>query len=170
MGLGGVAHAACIKARHILERIRLGRLHVHLACNPHAITQLTQVMGHARYRCSTCRVVPRAAVAHRVLTGEQFRTARLAHCLTKISAIEREALRRQSVDVWRPCILPTVQGQVVVRAIIGHDDENIGLPGRVRREPGERKAQDDQWNDFLVHKIILLNGAHAGRPLSESAP
>jgi len=40
--------------------------------------------------------------------------------------------------------LSAKQWQIVVRAVIGHNDKDIRLPGRVRREPGNRKAQGYQ--------------------------
>jgi hypothetical protein len=101
-------------------------------------------------------MVPRTAVAHRVLAGEQFCTTRLAHRHTKVGAIERQPLRSQSINVWRLRILPAKQRQIIVRAVIGHNDKDIGLPGRMHRKYGNRKAHYNQWNDFLVHKIDVI--------------
>ena len=98
-------------------------------------------------------MVPRTAIAHRVLAGEQLRTTRLAHRHTEVGTVERQPLRSQSINVWRLRILPAEQRQIVVRAVIGHNDKDIRLPGRMRREPGNRKAHCNQWDDFLVHKI-----------------
>jgi len=141
MRSGRIPHTTRIKARHLLERKSLGRLHVHLARNPHAITQLTQIMRHARHCRSACGMIPRTAIAHRVLAGEQLRTTRLAHRHTEVGTVERQPLRSQSINVWRLRILPAEQRQIIVRTVIGHDNKDIRLPVRVRREPGNRKAQ-----------------------------
>ena len=82
-------------------------------------------------------MVPRTAIADWVLAGEQLRPTRLAHRYTEVGAIERQSLCSQPINVWRLCILPTVQGQVVLRTVIVHYDEDIGLFGRVQ---GERKT------------------------------
>ena len=96
-------------------------------------------------------MVPRTAIAHRVLAGEQLRTTRLAHRHTEVGTVERQPLRSQSINVWRFRILPAEQRQIVVRAVIGHDDQKIRLLGRVHREPGNRKAHGNHWDNILPH-------------------
>ena len=73
-------------------------------------------------------MIPCASIAHGKLTGIQLRATRLTHCLSEICAIERQPLRSQSIDVGRLGILSAIQRQIVVGAVIRHDDQEIGFP------------------------------------------
>ena len=130
MGAGGIAHTIGIKPGDILKGKRRRWLHVHLAGDAHPVTQRAQMVRHALHVRLAGRVVPRAAVVQRILAGHQLGAARLAHRLCEVGAIKRQPLFGQAIDVRGSGILAAVQWQVVVRAVIGHDDEKVGPLGQ----------------------------------------
>ena len=71
-------------------------------------------------------MIPCAAISHRILTGIEFRPARLTHRLGEIRAIEHEAIGRKPVDVRGHRVHPTIDRQVTESAIIRKDDEDVG--------------------------------------------
>ena len=142
----GVAHTIGIEPGNALKRKRRRRLHVHLACDAHPVTQRAEMVRHALHIRLAGRVVPRAAVVQWILAGHQFRAARLAHGLRKVGAIKRQSLPGQAIDVRGIGVLATVQRQIVVRAVICHDDEKIGPLGQGIRRLAKRNKNEKQKN------------------------
>ena len=130
VGSGGVANTTGIEAADIFERKRRRRFDVHLAGDAHSVAQRAEVVRHALDGRLAGGVIPRAAVMQRVLAGHQLRTARLAHRLGEPGAVEGESLAGQAIDVRRLRVLASVQRQVVVCAVVGHDDEKVGPLGQ----------------------------------------
>ena len=86
-------------------------------------------------------MIPRTAISHLVLAGEPPFTTRFAHRPTEVGTVVRQPLRSQSIHVWRVPFLPAQPPQIIVRTVIGHVHKYIRPAVRLRREPGNRKAQ-----------------------------
>jgi hypothetical protein len=125
--LGWVASAACVESSHLDERKRLGRLDVHLTRKTYTIAQRLEVMWHGRDLGPAGGMIPRAAVPHRVKPAIQFRPTGLTHRRSQISPVEDKPVRRQLIKMGRDGVLPTIDGQIAVRAIIGHNDQDVGF-------------------------------------------
>ena len=107
-------------------------------------SQRAEVVRHALHVRLAGRVVPRAAVVQRILSGHQLRAARLAHGLRKIGAIKRQPLPGQAIDVRGFGILAAVQWQIIVGAVIGHDDEKVGPLGQHLTRLAKRNKKQQQ--------------------------
>ena len=125
----GVADAVGVEAADVLKRKRRRRLDVHLAGDAHSVAQRAEVVRHAFHAGLAGGVVPGTAVVQWVLSGHQLGTARLAHRLGEVGAVEGEPLAGQAIDIRGPGVLAAVQWEVVVRAVVGHDDQEVGLLG-----------------------------------------
>ena len=127
MVASGIADAVGVEAADVLKRKRHRRLDVHLAGDAHSVAQRAEVVRHAFHTGLAGGVIPGTAIVQRVLSGHQLGTARLAHRLGEVGAVEGEPLAGQSIDIRGPGVLAAVQWEVVVRAVVGHDDQEVGL-------------------------------------------
>jgi hypothetical protein len=86
-------------------------------------------------------MVPGAPVAQRIKTGIQFRPTGLAHGGTEVSPVESEPLGRQSVDIGSLGILTSVEGQVVIGTVVGHNEKKVRGSGGPNRH-GEHEQYE----------------------------
>jgi len=129
----GLGRAAALHPLDHLERIAPARRHVDLAGDAHAVPQIAQVVDDAAGAGTGGRVVPAAAVAHRVQAGEEFGAAGLAHGLGQVGAVEGQALAGEAVDVRRADVGAAVERQVGEGGVVAHDDQDVGpVRGRGR--------------------------------------
>jgi hypothetical protein len=75
-------------------------------------------------------MVPGTTVSHRVAPGKKLRATGLAHCLCKVCPVKHQSFSGKPVDVRGARILSTVKRQVIIGAVISHDDQHVGGLGR----------------------------------------
>ncbi len=97
-----------------------------LAGQAHPIVQLSQVMADALCARFGNGMVPRHAVAYGVEAGVEFGAKRRAHGHSAVSPVEPNSLARQPVDVRRLDVLAAETSEVVVRDVVGEDEEEVG--------------------------------------------
>ena len=100
---------------------------MHLAGDAHPVTERSQEMGQAAGVGPTGRVIPGTTVGQRVLARVKFGATRLTHGRRQVGLVENQSLLGKRIKMGSLGILTAVNGQVVVGAIIRHDDQDIRL-------------------------------------------
>jgi hypothetical protein len=103
-------------------------------------------------------VVPGASISQRVLPGVKLRAAGLANGHGQVSAIERKTLLGEGINIRRAGVLPAIQRQVVVGAVVRHNDEDVGTRGGCAKERGptdkyQGERQENREDEFLFHLV-----------------
>ncbi|OPZ04953.1 MAG: hypothetical protein BWZ10_03105 [candidate division BRC1 bacterium ADurb.BinA364] len=125
-GWVGMDAIAC-DAGHILERKTVGGQYMLLACQANAIAEIPHVVHNAARAGAAGRVVPATAVARGIEPGVQLAAAGIAHRHREKGFVENDALAGQLVDPGRSDVLAAEKRQIVVRQVVGEDDENVRL-------------------------------------------
>lgn len=110
---------------------------MNFARDARAVARIAKMLWQAECTGSAGTMIPRTTVSHGELPREQLRAARLAHGSTDIRAVEGHTLCRQPIDVGCLGILPSIQRQIIKRAIVCKDDEDmrfISSAGQIRQQ------------------------------------
>jgi len=108
------------------------------------ISRLLQAAGEELFvaRKSHGRVIrdvehiPLVSEALRLSAGEHARATRTAHREAYISGIKANTLGGNPVDVRRGDILTSVEPDIGITQVVGHDQDNIGAIGRLCTQAG----------------------------------
>ena len=114
-----------LNTRHIFKRKTLIGTNVLLATKPHAIPQIPQKMRKTPRPRTRSRMIPARPIARRIQPRIKRRTARIAHRHRQIRPIKNQTILRQSINIRRIHILPTVKRQIEIRRIICDHNQNI---------------------------------------------
>ena len=146
-------YAAQRLLRKELEREGFDRRDVPLALQGDAVTGLLEVFGQRVHALVEPRVVGIGSRADGIKPREQAVARRGTHGRRLEEALETQSLRGQPVDVGRDGVGASVAAQVVMAAVVGDDEHDVGafraLPGgfgglgRAAGEQGQRGPESD---------------------------
>ena len=153
-------HAPQRLLRKELEREGFDRRDVPLALQGDAVTGFLEVFGQRLHPLVEPRVVGIGSRTDGVKPREQAVARRGTHGRRLEEALETQALCGQPVDVGRDGVRASVTAQVVMAAVVGDDEHDVGalrvLPGgfgglgRAAGEQGQRSPESDLTGGYCL--------------------
>ena len=154
--VGGLRDTSSFDALDGDEREALGWADVFFSGEADAVAEVAEAVDDALCSSAGRGVVPAGSVGRRIEAGVEFGAAGIAHCDAEICVVECHSFACEAVDGRGADVLATVEGQFVVGAVVGDDDEEVGLLCCHGPETERRQDQEHEFGlVFRGHLQIL---------------
>src|SRR5215510_7525006 len=89
-------------------------------------------------------MVPGTTVTERVLASVKLRAAGLADRHADVGAVEGKTFTGEFVQIWGAGIAAAVNRQVIIGAVVGKDDQEIGPRSSLERQSGQQQYNEQR--------------------------